>query len=172
MLEQFLVTITGPYRPGIMNQLAALTHQHQGKWLSNKMANLEGQFAAIIKVELPQASTSALQAALAALPELQLTVHEHSPIPTQTTQSIELKIDARDQPGLINEITKVISDQDISVDHMASRRLSVPGTGDTVFTAEFSLTTPAELSPATLVAELEALYPHLIAVAQPTPTQR
>ena len=56
MLEHLLVTLTGPYQPGVMNRLAALTHQFQGKWLSNKMAHLEGRFAAIIKIELPSAN--------------------------------------------------------------------------------------------------------------------
>ena len=171
MLEQFLVTLTGPYQPGIMNRLAALTHQYQGKWLSNKMVNLEGRFAAIIKIELPDTNVSTLQAALSALPDMQMTVHDNLWQP-EATKTIELKVDAKDQPGLINEITKVTSSLDISIDDMTSRRISVPETGSTVFTSEFDLTLPEQLDEDTLITALEALHPHLIAeVMDPRPSK-
>ena len=162
MPEQFLVTLTGPYQPGVMNRLAALTHQYQGKWLSNKMANLEGRFAAIIKIELPSINTADLKKALADLPDIDATFHPKTSRDSAPRHPVELKIDARDQPGLVNEITKVISAQDICIDRMSSHRISVPETGSTVFTAELSLTLPAHLGVDAVVADLEALYPHLI----------
>ena len=162
MLAQFLVTLTGPYQPGVMNRLAALTHQYQGKWLSNKMATLEGRFAAIIKIELPSANASVLRKALSDLPDIDATIHPQTSPDSAPRHPVELKIDARDQPGLVNEITKVISAQDICIERMSSHRISVPETGSTVFTAELSLTLPAHVDTKAVAADLEALRPDLV----------
>ena len=162
MGDQFIMTVVGPDEPGVMNSLAEITHRHEGKWLASKISNLEGQFAAVIKVEAPAAQTQRLKEALIALPRLQLAIHDCRPAQSTATRSVSLTIDSEDYPGLVNEVAALLHSHGINVNHMTSHRLSVAETGSTVFTAELDMSVPAELDPAQVAMELECLHKRMV----------
>ncbi|MBY5993898.1 glycine cleavage system protein R [Ferrimonas balearica] len=161
MTALFLMTVMGPDRPGMLNQLAALTHQHQGKWLNSRMINLEGQFAAIIKVEVPKSQQQQLQEALMETPRMHLQIHDCHPEWSAPDRTLALQIDAKDQPGLINDITSALTSHGINVEQMECHRVA-SAEGGTLFTAELALSVPAELDPDLVVMELEGLHSHLM----------
>jgi glycine cleavage system regulatory protein len=69
-----VLTVIGPDRPGLVELLSRIIAGHGGNWLESRMNRLGGQFAGIIRVEIPTAAEPALAAALAGLSSQSLTV--------------------------------------------------------------------------------------------------
>ena len=47
------MTVIGPDRPGLVQAVAARVADHGGNWLESRMCRLGGQFAGILRVEVP-----------------------------------------------------------------------------------------------------------------------
>lgn len=161
MTTPFILSVVGTDSPGVLRQLAQLIHQHQGKWLNSKVANLEGVFTALIKLDLPASQVQQLQEALLSLPNLQVRIHESQPAADVDTRQLKFKIDAEDQPGLVNDITNLLESHSINVDKLDSHRFNIPGTHYTAFEADIVITAPAELDPDVIAMELEGLHEHI-----------
>ncbi|MBW3141598.1 glycine cleavage system protein R [Ferrimonas balearica] len=161
MNAHFLMTVVGPDRPGMLNQLASTTHHHQGKWLNTRTINLEGQFAAIIKVEAPQSEMQQLQEALCEAPRMLVQIHECHPEQAVPAKPFHLQIDAADRPGLVNDITAALDGHGIAVEKLECHRVG-SADGGTLFTAELALHMPAELDPDIVMMELEGLSDRMI----------
>src|SRR6266498_4366947 len=48
-----VMTVIGRDRPGLVDSLAGLVAQHGGNWLDSRMSRLGGQFAGILRVQIP-----------------------------------------------------------------------------------------------------------------------
>ena len=64
MKTNFVMTVLGPDRPGLVQALSEAVAAHGGNWLESRMARMAGQFAGILRVECPSASGDALEASL------------------------------------------------------------------------------------------------------------
>ena len=64
----------GPDRPGLVNLLSQTAAALGANWLESRMANVAGQFAGIVHLEVPQANADPLIAALGKLEALGLRV--------------------------------------------------------------------------------------------------
>ncbi|BEU02365.1 glycine cleavage system regulatory protein [Agarivorans sp. OAG1] len=162
MSDLFLVTATGEDKPGTLNRLADITHSHQGKWLSSRVVNLDGQVACIFKVQVPQKNTQALQQALLAVDDLHLSINGCKPAHLSQSESLSLVIDAEDRPGLINDITRLLVGHGVNVNKLECHRMSVPEAGGSVFTAELDLMVPDSENTAGIIAEIEGLQSQMV----------
>ena len=59
-----VMTIISPDRTGLVESVARAVAEHGGNWLESRMCRLGGEFAGILRVELPAEKKSALLAAL------------------------------------------------------------------------------------------------------------
>ncbi len=66
-MKDLVLTLIGPDRPGLVESLAKRVADHGGNWLESRMAHLAGQFAGILRVEVPPDKIDALQRALGEL---------------------------------------------------------------------------------------------------------
>ena len=66
-MKDLVLTLIGPDRPGLVESLVKRVVDHGGNWLESRMARLAGQFAGILRVEVPEDRVEALHAALAEL---------------------------------------------------------------------------------------------------------
>ena len=66
MNSSLVMTVIGPDRPGLVESIAETVASHEGNWVESRMANLGGQFAGILRVELPADKQVALLQALRA----------------------------------------------------------------------------------------------------------
>lgn len=162
MSSIFLVSVIGQDKLNTLNSLADLTHSHQGKWLSNRVVKLEGLFSSIIKIEVPTGEKDALQTALKAMPDLQLTIYPVGEASTEESTPAHLVIDAEDRPGLIHDITALLVEHGIQVNKMECNRLSVPEAGGNVFNAELDILIPDGVSTSNVTAEIEKLKPRVM----------
>ena len=64
MQRLLVMTVIGQDRPGLVESVAALVAEHGGNWLESRMSRLGGQFAGILRVEVPGENEAAVVAAL------------------------------------------------------------------------------------------------------------
>src|SRR5687767_1257520 len=53
MLATLVMTVIGADRPGLVQMVASRVADHGGNWLESRMCRLGGQFAGILRVEVP-----------------------------------------------------------------------------------------------------------------------
>src|SRR5438445_13035669 len=74
MPRSLVMTVIGQDRPGLVGSVAGLVAEHGGNWLESRMSRLGGQFAGILRVEVPAEQEPALVASLKGLAAQGLTV--------------------------------------------------------------------------------------------------
>ena len=72
MQHPLVMTIIGPDRTGLVESVARAVADHGGNWLESRMCRLGGEFAGILRVEIPADKKSALLAALQKIPGLKI----------------------------------------------------------------------------------------------------
>src|SRR5208282_2318393 len=69
-----VMTIIGPDRTGLVESVARVVAEHGGNWLESRMCRLGGEFAGILRIQVPFEHRAALEQALSRLPELTVVV--------------------------------------------------------------------------------------------------
>jgi glycine cleavage system regulatory protein len=155
-----VVTAIGNDRPGLVQSLAHVVAEHNANWVESRMAHLGGQFAGILRVEVDSQREAALASALRQVgkSDLDLVIHADPTPPEEPAQDfLRLNLVGLDHPGIVSEITRVLSRLDVNVEELSTECREAPTTGQTLFHATASLRLPADLSEHTLRDELERI---------------
>jgi len=167
-----VLTLIGPDRPGLVEAVAHTVAQRGGNWLESRMIHLGGQFAGILRVEVPAGQAEALARALEGLGASGLRVVAESSARGAGEASgaaaaaaaaaamgrvMDLELIGLDRPGLVREISQLLARQEINVEELRTDRTSAPMSGEMLFRATARVQVPAGLDPARLRAALEKL---------------
>ena len=63
-MPSLVMTLIGADRPGLVRSVAATVTEHGANWLESRMARLAGQFAGILRVDVPENRADGLVQAL------------------------------------------------------------------------------------------------------------
>lgn len=129
MTLPLVFTFVGADRPGLVEQLSATVAAHGGNWLESRMSELAGQFAGIVKVDVPAAQAQALRAALLALSAHNLSVvvaQSEGEAPRAEMRQLRLAILGNDRPGIMREVSHALAARHISVSEMDTSITSAP----------------------------------------------
>jgi glycine cleavage system regulatory protein len=159
-----VMTIISPDRTGLVEAVARAVAGHGGNWLESRMCRLGGEFAGILRVELPAANKPALLAALQNLQTngLQIVIREDAPAPAANGRQTKLEIVGADRPGIVREITSALARAGVNVEEFSSEVSSAPMSGETLFKAAARLQIPAACDLATLRRDLELIAADLL----------
>src|SRR6266566_3885379 len=103
MQKLLVMTVIGADRPGLVESVAALVAEHGGNWLESSMSRLGGQFAGILRVEVPSERELALMSGLEALAAkgLRVVVHPDQPLAAPEASRLSmLDVVGHDRPGI------------------------------------------------------------------------
>jgi glycine cleavage system regulatory protein len=158
-VTDLVLTLIGPDRPGLVEAVADRVAAHGGNWLESRMAQLAGQFAGILRVELPPASVPALQAALRELEGqgLRVVALGGAAPPSAAWQEIDLEIVGQDHPGIVRDISVVLLRHGVNIEELTTDRRSAPMAGSLLFSARARLRLPAAGDAERLRQELERI---------------
>ena len=156
MKSVFIAAFVGISSPDLIKRLASVTHEEGGKWLVSKINYLDAHISAVIKIDVPTAHKKAVQDYFASQDDLLFTFTDalETIIESQYTQ---LKVDAEDRAGIVNDISNILQKESVELIDMDSHRIGVPANGTSVFTATLSLKLPISANINDLAAEIEAL---------------
>jgi len=153
MLKQLIVTLIGDDKSGLINNLSRVVAEHKGNWLASNMSELAGQFAGILQISVEDEYYRDLCEALSLLPGL--TIHfAEGKNQNIWQQSPCLIIQDTDRPGIINEVSKVLTQHDIELKAITTHCKDLWQSDDNLFYAKLKLTLPDNLDHAKFQAEL------------------
>lgn len=165
MLTPLVMTIIGPDRTGLVESVARVVAEHGGNWLESRMSRLGGEFAGILRIELPADKRQSLLDALQKLQGAGLTVVVRpgdAKGQAATGRQTKLEIIGHDRPGIVREITHALARADVNVEEFSSEIVSAPMSGETLFKADACLQLPENCDVAALKTELEKIAADLL----------
>src|SRR5580692_3525856 len=114
-----VMTIIGPDRTGLVEAVARAVAKHGGNWLESRMCRLGGEFAGILRVEIPAENKPALLAELQKLQcnGLQIVVRDALPLDGKLSgKQTSLEVIGADRPGIVREITSALARAGVNVE--------------------------------------------------------
>jgi glycine cleavage system regulatory protein len=157
-VTDLVLTLIGPDRPGLVEALAERVAAHGGNWLESRMARLAGQFAGILRVEVPDPQAAKLRAALEQLSERGLRVVVEAPLPAaQGQRPLVLDLMGIDRPGLVREIARLLAERNVNIEELQTDRSPAPMSGELMFRSRARIQLPAGTDAAELRSRIERL---------------
>jgi glycine cleavage system regulatory protein len=141
MTTSLVVTVIGPDRPGIVNQLSDVAQRLGANWAASRMANLAGQFAGMVHFEVADGRADALAAGGAAA----------------TRRRVRLELVGHDRPGIVRDLSGSLAQRGVSIEELETHVSSAAMSGESLFKVKAMLAVPASLPDAELRRGLEAL---------------
>jgi glycine cleavage system regulatory protein len=161
-MASLVLTAIGDDRAGLVSALADVVARHGGNWERSQMAELAGKFAGIVLVTVPDADVDQLSRALEPLAGV-LDVHAHlGGEPVTDAQRFTLHLLGNDQPGIVRELSGVLSSLGVSIDQLTTATREAPMAGGVLFEADAVLEAPADVERDHLRRALEDLAGELM----------
>jgi glycine cleavage system regulatory protein len=165
MQVPLVMTIIGPDRTGLVESVARVVAEQGGNWLESRMCRLGGEFAGILRIELPVEKRQGLIDALQTLQGRGLTVvvrpGEAAAVPTVGRQA-RFEVVGHDRPGIVRQITAALAGAGVNVEELSSECVSAPMSGEMLFKANARLQLPDGCNVAALKTELEKIAGDLL----------
>ena len=165
MQNQLVMTVIGKDRTGLVESLAGFIADNHGNWLESRMCRLGGEFAGILRVQVPKENETGLIRALQSLHSSGLTVVVHPDEPVAAVGPIKnasLSVIGHDRPGIIYQISAMLAKQNINVEELETECYSAPMSGDRTFKATARLQIPGSCAVADLCKEMESIGSELM----------
>jgi glycine cleavage system regulatory protein len=163
MQVPLVMTIIGPDRTGLVESVARVVADHGGNWLESRMCRLGGEFAGILRIELPADKKQPLLDALQKISRLTVVVRPDTATPVATHgRPVKLEVVGHDRPGIVREITTALARANVNVEEFFSEVASAPMSGETLFKATARLQLPESCDLAALKKELEKIAADLL----------
>ncbi len=151
-----VLTLTGPDRVGIVEEVARITLGLGGNVETSRMARLGGEFAVLMLVSM-RAEESEVEAAFEALItqgyRLAISRTERAPAPPEALYRVEVL--GADHEGIIHEIAHELAASGINIESMETGTVPSPITGTPLFAMKAIVAVPLRMVDDAWVAALE-----------------
>jgi glycine cleavage system regulatory protein len=163
MQTPLVMTIIGPDRTGLVEAVARAVATHDGNWLESRMCRLGGEFAGILRVEVPSEKKAALLGALQAISGLKVIVGSgESKALAKNARETKMEIIGQDRPGIVREISSALARAGVNVEEFSSEVISGAMSGEAIFKASARLQLPEGCDLLSLRMELEKIAADLL----------
>jgi glycine cleavage system transcriptional repressor len=151
MQTNFILTLTGPDRIGIVEEMTRLLLDRGGNVETSRMARLGGEFAVLMLVSLPEGRAVDLDKGLESLAGQGYKV---TTTPAQRTYAeahrgwlpYQIEVHGADHEGIIHEVARYLSGRGISIESMDSESAPAPTSGAPLFSMTARVVVPPGLS--------------------------
>lgn len=160
MPNRFVITAVGDDRPGIVAAVTGALLPVRANLEDTAMTLLEGQFAMVLVITLPEGDLAAVQEALAAVSrrfDLMTDVRAlGGPVASHEGTECTLTVYGADRPGIVHRVTSTLAAREVNVVDLATRVIGREGTTP-VYAMLLDLRLPAGVDEATVRADLDAV---------------
>jgi len=144
MSTGIVITLTGPDRVGIVEEVTRITLGLGGNVETSRMVRLGGEFAVLMLTSMP-AEESQVEAAFAPLVSqgYRLTVSATAPAPASSVALYTVEVLGADHEGIIHEIARNLAAAGINIESMETGTVPSPITGTPLFAMKALVAVPA-----------------------------
>lgn len=158
-MASVILSVVGSDRPGLTGILAEAVHSAGGNWLESHLSRLGGLYVGSALVEIADDRVDALRAAVAAVDARGLEVRvipavEGAPAAGET---LELSLVGQDRPGIVRQVTSVVSGLDVNIEALSTHVAPEPHSGAPIFHLDARLRLPPGLAAERVQAALEQI---------------
>jgi glycine cleavage system regulatory protein len=158
-----VMTVIGPDRTGLVESVARIVAGHGGNWLESRMCRLGGEFAGILRIEIPAENKSALLDALQKISGFNVAIRaDETKAVSGAARQTKLEIVGNDRPGIVREIASALARAGVNVEEFSSEVISAPMSGETLFKAVARLQLPENCDLGALKNGLEKIAADLL----------
>jgi len=162
MHRDYVLTLTGPDRIGIVEKVTRLLLERGGNVETSRMARLGGEFAMLMLVSIPVEKVDGLEGSLEGLAAQGYKVTTTQVEPTHSEAHpdwLPFRVEVRgaDHEGIINEVAAYLSQNGINIESADSETIPAPTTGTPLFTMTAEVAVPPSLAGKDWVDRLENL---------------
>ena len=162
MHSDIVLTVTGPDRVGIVEEVTGILLGLDANVETSRMARLGGEFAIIMLVTVPRGSAEAAGAIEAAFDGLVAEGYRATVVPTGREAASEhrgwpryrIEVHGADHEGIVNEIARGLSQRGITIEAMDTGTSPAPVTGATLFSMTAVVAVPPDLAEPVWTADL------------------
>lgn len=157
-MTSLVLTVVGADRAGLVATVAEVVDAHGGNWERSELAELSGTFAGVIEVSVPSQRADELREALTVVDGLVTVV-----VPTGSSaiaaaeRRLVVRVLGNDRPGIVREITAVLSGSGISIERMTTSSRDAAMSGGRLFDAAVTASLPESSDVDLVVSRLEDL---------------
>jgi glycine cleavage system regulatory protein len=165
MHTSIVLTVVSDDHPGIVEKLSDVLARHGGNWTESSMMTLAGKFAGILLAHVPETAADEFIAELATLGASGIEVvatRSDSKAAEAGAREITLELVGQDRPGIVHEITEVLSRHGVNVQELETTVQSASMSGESLFLAHARMFLPAGADMDALREELENLANELM----------
>jgi glycine cleavage system regulatory protein len=165
MMTSLIVTIIAPDRPGLVRAVSDKATEFGANWADSLMAQMAGQFAGIVHLQVPSRNADMLIAALRGLDadNIHIGVSRAMTAPHAVPmRHITLDLVGQDRPGIIKSISTELARQGVSIDKLQTQINSGAMSGEQMFHMHAQLSVPMGLDDDALRDGLESLANELM----------
>ena len=163
-MDHLVLTVIAPDKAGQVERIAQCIADHSGNWLESRMSRMAGQFAGILRVGVPAEAHDELVDALQRLGKegIRVLIAESGIEQSCTWKPIAMELVGNDRPGIVRDITRVLTEQGVSLERLVTDGRPAPMSNEPLFHAEAILAVPLTLSLDVLQKRLETLADELL----------
>ncbi len=151
MQKNFVLTLTGPDRIGIVERLTGLLLESGGNVETSRMARLGGEFAVLMLVSMPSEPFARLDQTLVSLTNQGFKVTTK---PAEQTHAeahhgwfpYQIEVEGADHEGIIHQVARALSQHGINIESVDSETIPAPTTGTPLFSMTAMVLVPPSLS--------------------------
>jgi glycine cleavage system regulatory protein len=160
-MTTLILTVAGADRPGLVAAVADVVDAHGGNWENSSLAELAGTFAGVIEVSVPAERSDELQSALRGLQGQGLltlaVLTGTADAAGDDDQLLEIQVLGNDRPGIVREVSGVLSAHALSIEELATETRDAAMTGGRLFEASVTARVPSSVDLDALRDDLERL---------------
>lgn len=145
MGSAIVLTLTGPDRTGIVEEITRITLGLNGNVDTSRMVRLGGEFAVLMLANVP-ASRVEVEAAFAPLVSqgYRLTVSATESSSESTAPLYSVEVTGADHEGIINQIAARLAERGINIESMETGTVASPITGTPLFMMKAVIAVPSQ----------------------------
>ena len=159
-MAQFVLSVVGSDRPGLTRALAAAVLAAGGNWLESHLSRLGGLYVGSVLVELPAEGLDGLRTAVSAVDAAGLEVRLAPADAAEAApagEALDLALVGQDRPGIVSQVTAVLSDLGANIESFETRLSAEPYSGAPLFHMDARLRLPPGHAAAAVQDALEAI---------------
>jgi glycine cleavage system transcriptional repressor len=162
MQKNFVLTVTGPDRIGIVERVTGLLFAQGGNVETSRMARLGGEFAILMLVSMPEDRIAGLDVDLESLAAEGYKVTTTATDRTHAGMNPDwrpyrIEVEGADDEGIIHEVAHYLSGRGINIESVDSETTPAPVTGSPLFSMTAQVVAPPSLAGTGWEAGLEEI---------------
>src|SRR5579862_6321939 len=130
-----ILSVVGSDRPGLTEALAAAVLSAGGNWLESHLSRLGGLYVGSTLIELATGDVETLRAAVRAVDAQGLEVRVAAALEDAGVvgEALHLSLVGQDRPGIVRQVTGVLSGLDVNIETFDTRIGAEPHSGAPLF---------------------------------------